>query len=252
MRNRSLLSLAFLLSVTLLAMLVLAQSRKTEAEFPQLLVLTFDNQGPGPSRPQLLVQVRGALDQYKRDTLSRYGTIDLVIERYNLVAVIPNGPRGERAIRSLPFVESVEADQPRWPTDTGSWDRDILDVVDVEETGVIGTPDLREVGETGAGVHVAVIDFGLIKRWRDFLPTSQVRTDLARAFMGGGAVVGLNNISDPTNLWERDTNSHGTAVAAHIIGFKIGSRVVDGVAPDATIIPLKVFPNGETASSARP
>jgi subtilisin family serine protease len=59
--------------------------------------------------------------------------------------------------------------------------------------------------------------------------------------MGGGAVVGLDNVSNPTNLWERDTSSHGTAVASHIIGFKIGPFVVDGVAPDAKIIPLKAL-----------
>ena len=252
MRMRTFFLSSVLLGTALLAGFALAQgiggSEPAVEKFQP--VLTVDNQGPGPSRLQLLVQVRGALDAYKLETISRYGTIDLVIERYRLVSVIPAGPRGERALRSLPFVESVETDLPRWLTDTASWDRDILDVVDVEESGIVGTPDPREVAETGAGVHVAVIDSGLIKRWREFLPASQVRTDLARAFMGGGAVVGLNNVSDPTNLWERDTNSHGTAVASHIIGFKIGARVVDGVAPGASVIPLKVFPNGEAFTFA--
>ena len=34
-------------------------------------------------------------------------------------------------------------------------------------------------------------------------------------------------------------------MASHIIGFNIGPRLVDGVAPGAKVIPLKVFPNGE-------
>jgi subtilisin family serine protease len=248
MKNRFLVLFALLLGAALLAGLAHAQRSTTSSEpaVEKLMpVLTLGNQGPGPTRSQLLLQVRAPLDNYKLDTISRYGTIDLVIERYRLVAVIPKGPAAERLLRSLPFVERSEVDQPRWLTDTASWDRDILDVADVEETGVIGTPDAREVAETGDGVTVSVIDTGLIKRWRDFLPTAQVRTDLARAFMGGGAILGLNNFSDPTNMWERDTNSHGTAVASHIIGFKIGPRVMFGVAPDAEIIPLKVFPNGE-------
>ena len=247
MRNRFLSLSVVLLGIALLAGFALAQGKGSSEPAVEKLqpVLTLDNQGPSPSRPQLLVQVRAPLDKYKLDTLSRYGTIDLVIERYRLVAIIPKGPSATRTLRSLPFVERAEEDQPRWLADTASWDRDILDVVDVEESGIIGTPDPREVTETGAGVHVAVIDTGLIQRWRDFLPVGQVRTDLARAFMGGGAILGLDNFSEPTNMWERDTNSHGTAVASHIIGFKIAPRVMDGVAPDAMVIPLKVFPNGQ-------
>ncbi len=236
--------LAGVLALSLLTALGLAQSRNAAQGFSTQPVLTFDNQGPAP-RTQLLLQLRGPLDTHKRETLSRYGHIDTVIERYNLVAIIPFGPSARRTLESLPFVLRSEVDQPRWLTGVGTWDRDILDVVDVEENGVPGDPDAREVSQTGAGVTVAVIDTGLIHRWRDFLDANHVNTTLARAFMGGGAVVGLNNISDPTGMWEKDTNSHGTAVASHIMGFKFGSFVVDGVAPNATIIPLKVFPNGE-------
>ena len=238
------LSLAGVLALLLLAALGLAQSNNSAQGFPLQPVLTFGNQGPVP-RAQLLLQLRGPLDTYKRETLSRYGQIDTVIDRYNLVAIIPFGPTAGRTLQSLPFVLRSEVDQPRWLTGVGTWDRDILDVVDVEENGVIGNPDAREVSQTGAGVTVAVIDTGLIHRWRDFLNPNRVNTGLARAFMGGGAVGGLNNISDPTDMWEKDTNSHGTATTSHIIDFKIGPFVVDGVAPNATILPLKVFPNGE-------
>jgi subtilisin family serine protease len=133
----------------------------------------------------------------------------------------------------------------------GTWDRDIMDVVDVEETGTVGDPDAREVSQTGAGVHVAMIDTGLIKEWRGFLDPAHVRTDLAISFMGGGAVAeefvppDEFNTSNPTNMWERDTNGHGIATSSHILGFKVGTTMVDGVAPGANIIPIKVFPNGE-------
>jgi subtilisin family serine protease len=214
-------------------------------------LLTFDNQGPAPKRGRLMVVAKGSVTDSILAQLKSFGTVHGVIRRYNIVAITPHGPAARAAITRLQFVARVEADLPRYPTDVGSWDRDIIDAVDVQESGIIGDPDPREVPYTGAGVHVALIDTGLIKNWRDFLIAGRVRTDLAKAFMGGGAVAedfvppDEFNISNPTNLWERDTNSHGIATASHIIGFKIGTRVVDGVAPGAKIIPLKVFPNGK-------
>lgn len=214
-------------------------------------LLTLRNQGKEPSTGRLMVILDGPATDDRLAKLRDYGTVHGVIQRYNVVAMTPSGPNGRRAIERLWFVRSVENDQPRSLTDAGTWDRDIINVVDVEETGVIGDPDARQVAQTGAGVHVAVIDSGLVDNWRDFLIESRVRPDLARAFMGGGAV-GENfvpadefHISNPTDLWEHDTSSHGTSVASHIIGFKRGALVADGVAPGAKIIPLKVFPNGE-------
>lgn len=212
---------------------------------------TSRNRIPAPRAGRLMVVAKGTVTPSMLEILRRFGVIHGVIARYNMVVVTPRGPRGRKAIERLVFVAFVENDQPRYLTDVGTWDRDILDVVDVEESGDVGNPDPREVAETGLGVYVVVIDSGLIKNWRSFLPADQVRTDLARAFMGGGATaddfVPVNefNTSNPTHLWERDTSSHGTAVTSHLTGFKAGTVMVDGVAPEAQIIPLKVFPNGE-------
>lgn len=219
------------------------------AEFKSVLAL--HNQGPTPKTNRVMVLANGPVTDALLAKLRDYGTVHGVIQRFNIVAMTPRGPSARLAIERLPSVAKVETDQVRYLTDVGSWDRDLIDVTDVEESGVVGNPDPREVEQTGEGVHVAVIDTGLIKDWRSLLVTSRVRTDLARAFMGGGAVAenfvppDEFNTSNPTHLWERDTNSHGTAVASHIIGFKVGSTIVDGVAPGAKIIPLKVFPNGE-------
>lgn len=214
-------------------------------------LLTLDNQGPAPRTGRLMLVTRGPVTDGMLAILRNYGAVHGVIRRYNIVTFTPRGLAARAILLRLPFVAKVEPDLVRYPTDVGSWDRDILDVVDVQESGIVGDPDPREVSYTGAGVHVALIDTGLIKNWRDFLIEGRVRTDLARSFMGGGAVAedfvppDEFNISNPTNLWERDTNSHGLATASHIIGFKVGARVVDGVAPGAKIIPMKVFPNGE-------
>lgn len=227
----------------LLASLACLPALAQQVEHSQPL-LTFDNQGAGPAPGRLIVQTLSPVADYL-DSLRNYGTIHMVIPRLNAVAMTPTGQNSRATIASLPFVVFVEDDQPRWLTDVGTWDRDILDVVDMEETGVVGDPDPREVAQTGAGVHVAVIDTGLIKRWRDFIPESKVRTDLATAFMGGGVIDSTDNVSNPENLWERDTSSHGTSVASHVVGFNFSGFAIDGVAPDAKIVPLKVFPNGE-------
>jgi hypothetical protein len=159
MRTRLSFFVVGLVGITLLAALVLAQGKKADQQFPTKPVLTFDNQGPGPSRARLVVQVRGPLTDYKLNKLNQYGAIQLKIERYNAVAIAPKGVRAERTIRSLPFVQFVEKDQPRWLTDVGSWDRDILDAVDMEEISDPGPPydpadpDPREVDQTGAGVQ---------------------------------------------------------------------------------------------------
>ncbi len=181
------------------------------------------------------------------DELEEYAIVHNWIESRRLVALTPK--QGSRpAIDALPFVARLEPDRRRHATAIGSWDRDLIDAVDVEESGVIGDPDSREVAWTGAGVHVAVIDTGLPRNWRDFLIEERVETGLARSFLGGGALaeqgVGEGAHSpDPKNHWERDTDGHGMAVASHIIGFKTDGQVVDGVAPDARIIPLKALNN---------
>ncbi|MFB3922704.1 MAG: S8 family serine peptidase [Terriglobia bacterium] len=248
------------LSLTVLLTAGLAQIRNISAASPKQGTaevknfnppLTLDNQGPAPRGGRMMLVTKGPVTDSTLAILKNYATIHGVIRRYNLVALTPRSPAARTALTRLSFVALVESDLPRYLTDVGSWDRDIMDVVDVQESGLVGDPDPREVSYTGAGVHVALIDTGLVKNWRDFLIAGRVRADLARAFMGGGAVaenfVSADefNISNPTNLWERDTNSHGLATASHVIGFKVGAQVVDGVAPGAKIIPMKVFPNGE-------
>jgi len=206
-------------------------------------------QVPGGNRVMVLLRTRVTPETL--ELLGTYGRVHGWMDRYRMVVMTPAGPTARSAIRALPIVHTIENDTLRFPTDIATWDRDMLDVADVEESVTPGPPDPREVSETGAGVHVAVIDTGLIENWRDFLVDTRVDTSLARAVMGGGAAANDDvpanefNVSSPTNLWERDTNSHGTAVASHIIGFRIGVQVVDGTAPGVTLFPIKVFPNGE-------
>ncbi len=205
---------AILLLLSVATAAVITQSDSTPAGY--MALLTWGHQSNAPDAGRVLVSIEGSIDETRLGELAAFGRVHQVIERFGLVAITPHGKRERASLAQLRYVRSIESDQPRYPAQgAASWDRDILDVHDVEENGSVSDPDAREVAQTGAGVHVAVIDSGLVKNWRDVLIESRVRTDLARAFMGGGAtdenfVPGPSaNISNPTNLWERDTSSHG-------------------------------------------
>ena len=216
-------------------------------------------QGQNSGGNRLLVIADSSITEEMLEALRQLGKIHGVIDTFNIVAMSLRGNNSQSDIENLSFVVSVVEDQQLQFASACMWDRDIIDVCDVEESG--GPPfddptideiidDPRTVSETGDGVHVAVIDSGFPKNWRDFLDEDQVATNLAMAFTGGQTCeekfVDTDKCKDggtPTNQWERDTDGHGIAVASHITGFEVNGLVHEGVAPDATIIPLKVSRN---------
>jgi subtilisin family serine protease len=108
--------------------------------------------------------------------------------------------------------------------------------------------DNRQVAYDGSGVYVAVLDTGLVDNWRYYFPSERIAVEYAMCFGGGGGDKG--NVSTPTNKWEHDQNSHGTHVTSTILGYNLRGFPVNGVAPMATIIPVKVLnQNGSGWSS---
>ncbi|MCS7108285.1 MAG: S8 family serine peptidase [Sulfolobales archaeon] len=111
---------------------------------------------------------------------------------------------------------------------------------------IINVPTVHEVyGLSGSGVYIAVLDTGLEPHWRNYFPEDRVAAEFGAAFLGAMAtsyfVTGkvLNR-----NAWEADTDGHGMHVVSTIIGFKVYNLyTVDGVAPHAKIIPVKVIGN---------
>lgn len=157
------------------------------------------------------------------------------------------------AIQALPYVAAANPDAARngSPIDTVSatdfsngistWDMDSINVTDFGTTA-------RQVPFDGTGVYVAVLDTGLVDAWRQFFPQERIATQFGIAFGGGGGEVG--NVSSQPNKWEHDVNSHGTHVTSTILGYQNGARMINGVAPLATIIPVKVLnQNGSGWSS---
>jgi subtilisin family serine protease len=157
------------------------------------------------------------------------------------------------AIRARPYVAFAGPDAERKgaPVDAvaaadfsggiSTWDLDAVNVTNFGSTA-------RTVAFDGRGVYVAVLDTGLLDSWRQYFPQERIATQYAKAFNGGGGEQG--NVSDPTNKWEHDQNSHGTHVTSTILGYRFGAANVNGVAPLATVIPVKVLnQNGSGWSS---
>ncbi|MBP7402871.1 MAG: S8 family serine peptidase, partial [Clostridia bacterium] len=156
------------------------------------------------------------------------------------------------AVRALPFVAAANPDAVRngAPVDAvaatnfadgrSTWD---LDAINVTDLGA-GRTEVYD----GTGVYVAVLDTGLVDSWRQYFPEQRISTEYAACFGGGGGEAGF--VSQQPNKWEHDQNSHGTHVTSTILGYSLGGAPVNGVAPMATVIPVKVLnQNGSGWSS---
>jgi subtilisin family serine protease len=119
-----------------------------------------------------------------------------------------------------------------------------LDAINVTEIGFAN----RQVTQDGTGVYVAVLDTGLLDSWRQYFPQQRIAEQYAISFGGGGGDVG--NVSSQPNKWQHDQNSHGTHVTSTILGYSHNGTPINGVAPMATVIPVKVLnQNGSGWSS---
>lgn len=148
------------------------------------------------------------------------------------------------AIQALPFVEAANPDAVRngAPIDTvaaenfadglSTWNLDAINVTDIGF-------DNRQVAYDGTGVYVAVLDTGLLDSWRRYFPEEQIAEEYAASFGGGGGEVGF--VSTQPNKWEHDQSGHGTHVTSTILGYDLGGTPINGVAPMATVIPVKVL-----------
>lgn len=184
-------------------------------------------------------------------SLGKFGTVLSVISEIDALSMkvkISDIP----ALEALPFVEAVGFDAERTisPIDTvaatdfangiSTWNMDAINVTNPGQG--------RTVAEDGTGVYVAVLDTGLVGGWRQYFPEERIAVDLARSFGGGGGLNGT--VSSQPNKWGSDVNSHGTHVTSTIIGYSLNGTAINGAAPKATIIPVKVLnQNGRGWSS---
>jgi subtilisin family serine protease len=95
------------------------------------------------------------------------------------------------------------------------------------------------VTQDGSGVYVAILDTGLLPAWPNVFPVDRIAAQYARSFGGGGNDRG--SVSEQPNKWEQDVDSHGTHVTSTTLGYSFFGTPVNGVAPKATVIPVKVL-----------
>lgn len=142
------------------------------------------------------------------------------------------------AVRQGAPIDGVEASN--FSNGMNTWNLDMINVTDIGAG--------RTIGYNGSGVYVAVLDTGLLDSWRIYFPQERIATEYAACFGGGGADMGA--VSSQPNKWEHDQNSHGTHVTSTILGYSLGGTPINGVAPMATVIPVKVLnQNGSGWSS---
>lgn len=177
--------------------------------------------------------------------LGTYGTVWGVIEEIRAVMLLAEKGALD-AINALPYVEVAKPDAGRYsgPMETlpvedfanglSTWN---MDAINVTDWGF----DNRQVGFDGTGVYVAVLDTGLVKNWRQYFPEERIAAEYGKSFGGGGAERG--HVSEQPNKWELDTDSHGTLVTSTIIGYSLFGTPINGVAPKARVIPVKVLNN---------
>ena len=133
----------------------------------------------------------------------------------------------------------------------------VLPVRSTWDADMINSPD---AGKTGAGVYVAVLDTGLVPNWRNYFPTDRIATQLGKGFMeevtvdrktGELVEAGFVHVTSWVGSIE---STHGTHVTSTIIGYNyyapsdiyagfpnLTPVYVEGIAPGATIIPVKVL-----------
>ncbi len=156
-------------------------------------------------------------------------------------------------IQALPYVQAVGPDAERDgpPIDAvpvtnfadglSTWDLDAINVTDFGFNN-------RKVEQDGTGVFIGILDTGLLDSWRQYFPQERIAVQYARSFGGGG--VAAINVSEQPNKWEHDQDSHGTHVTSTVLGYSMGGTPINGVAPMATVIPVKVLnQNGSGWSS---
>jgi hypothetical protein len=244
MKRRNLLALAL---AALVAGCGEHQGTPTESSTPD-----FASQSSGATIG-INVVLKGPATAAQLGQLGTYGKVlDQIVA---LNAVHMSGKASDlAAIQALPFVSGAAPDVERegrpvtpvavsdFAAGLSTWDLDALNVTSAPLTTT------RTVAQDGSGVYVAILDTGLLPTWRQFFPVGQIAAQYATSFGGGGNDRG--NVSDQPNKWEQDVNAHGTHVTSSVLGYQFFTNRINGVAPKATIIPVKVLnQNGRGWSS---
>jgi len=182
----------------------------------------------GPMERMLIQYMPGKGAAVRNAVQAEGGEVHYQFERINAMAVSLSGS-GVKQLAGNPSVVSIEPDAKRYPA------ADPLPVADpfAEEVMPYGiervqAPMLWDLGITGEGVTVCVIDTGLYWLHEDI-------ADYPSAYMLGG------HSQDPNSAWDEDGYGHGTHVAGTISALDNEVGVI-GVSPGkVSLFMVKIF-----------
>lgn len=142
-----------------------------------------------------------------------------------------------------PVIAAPKMNLKAYPT----WDYDMVNLDNVDPQ------------YTGKGVYVAVLDTGLAPNWKDYFPQERIATSLGKGFkeiltwnQKTGELIETGKIIETTFIGSIGS-THGTHVVSTILGynyyapadaaagFPLPPIFVKGIAPEVTIIPVKVL-----------
>ena len=131
------------------------------------------------------------------------------------------------------------------PPQKSTWDADMI--------------NSEGTGYTGDGVYIAVLDTGLAPNWKDYFPADRIADKLGKGFKENvlwdqktGKFIETGTVYE-TGFIGDTGSTHGTHVTSTIIGYNyyapadaaagrpLTPLYIKGIAPGATIIPVKVL-----------
>jgi hypothetical protein len=119
-------------------------------------------------------------------------------------------------------VDNTVEPPPPPPTGNMPWWNDAIDVEKVHAAGI-----------TGKNTVVVIIDTGTVSNYLDFFPATSFLTDYCWSQTKS---LGIDSVD-----WNQDSEGHGTACAATVIGYDLNGDWVTGVAPDAKIVSIRTI-----------
>jgi len=189
--------------------------------------------GPASAGDGSAVYVVTGTGAVARDRIADAG-FEIVRETANAQVLGVKGPAAAteelsnvRGVSAVSRDVEVDFDVPVAPREAGAADAGPVFAENQWDNGVIDVGAAREIA-TGEGTSVAVVDTGIDFDHPDL---GNVRTDLGAAFV---------QEDDSPGFGADDPRGHGTAVAG-VVG-ATGAFGITGVAPDADLIPIRVFP----------
>jgi subtilisin family serine protease len=127
------------------------------------------------------------------------------------------------------------------------------------DADIINSDVAHDMAFSGDGVYIAVLDDGLSPNWKDYFPKDRIATKLGKGFFEPvhvdprtGMLVFAGSLVESSWIGGLDL-THGTHVISTILGYNYYAPTdeadgyplppvfVEGIAPDATIIPVKVL-----------